>query len=146
MAAKITSTGEYACNLLKLIFNATNYANLADNASSSPFTNLYVSLHTASPSATGNQSTNEAAYTNYSRAAVARTTGGWTVTGNSVSPAAAIVFPIATGGSETETYFGIGTSSSGSGHLLYFGLISPSIPVITGTTPQLSTATIVNEI
>jgi hypothetical protein len=36
-------------DLLKLIFNATAIANLADNASSSPFTNLYVSLHTSDP-------------------------------------------------------------------------------------------------
>jgi hypothetical protein len=36
-------------NLLKLIFNATAWANMADNAASSPYTNLYISLHTGSP-------------------------------------------------------------------------------------------------
>ncbi len=36
-------------DLLKLIFNATAIANIADNAGSSPLTNLYVSLHTADP-------------------------------------------------------------------------------------------------
>ena len=34
-------------DLLKLIFNATAIANIADNAGSSPLTNLYLSLHTA---------------------------------------------------------------------------------------------------
>src|SRR4051794_10106620 len=96
---------------LKLIFNATPIANIADNAATSPLTNLYVSLHTATPGAAGSQTTSEAAYTAYARVAVARTSGGWTVTGGSVSPAATISFPAATGGSETETFFAVGTAS-----------------------------------
>ena len=145
MSAKVTSSGEFASSLLKLIFNATPFANMADNAASSPFTNLYVSLHTSSPGATGSQTTNEAAYAGYARVAVARTSGAWTVTGNSVSPAATINFPVATGGSETETYFGIGTASSGAGHLLYFGALSPTIAVSNGITPQLDTGTAISE-
>lgn len=145
MAAKVTSSAGYAMKLLQLVFNATNYANLADNAASSPFTNLYVSLHTASPTASGNQTSNEAAYGSYARVAVTRTTGGWTVTLNSVSPVATIVFPAATSGSETETYFGIGTSSSGAGNLLYYGAISPTIAVSSGVTPELTTASAITE-
>jgi hypothetical protein len=132
-------------DLLKLIFNATAIANIADNAGSSPLTNLYVSLHTADPGAGGSQTTSEAAYTSYARVAVARTSGGFTVTGNSVSPAATISFPAATGGSETETYFAIGTASSGAGKILYRGPITPSISVSTGVTPQLTTASAVTE-
>jgi hypothetical protein len=145
MAAKVTSSGEYANNLLKLIFNATNYANMADNASSAPFTNLYVSLHTADPGASGTQTTSEAAYTSYARVAVARTSGGWVVTTNSVSPAATVIFPAATGGSETETFAGIGTSASGAGHLLYRGPITPNIAVSSGVTPELTTGSTVTE-
>ena len=78
--------------LVELIFNATAIANIADNAATSPFTNLYVSLHTSSPGAGGSQTTNEAAYTSYARVAVARTSGGWTVTGSSVVPAATVSF------------------------------------------------------
>ena len=145
MAAKVTSNAEYACNLLKLVFNATNYANVADNAASSPITNLYVSLHTASPTASGNQTSNEAAYTSYARVGVTRTSGGWTVTNNSVSPAGTISFPAATGGSETETYFGIGTASSSTGHLLYFGSLSPTIAVASGVTPQILSSSTLTE-
>lgn len=148
MAAKVTSNGEFANNLLKLIFNGTNYANMADNAASSPFTNLYVSLHTASPTASGDQTSNEATYTNYARVAVARNSGGWTVTNNSVAPVATISFP-QSGGSPDEvlTYFGIGTSSSGAGHLLYFGAISPSITVnSSGITPEITTSSALTEI
>lgn len=142
MAAKGST---WADQLLKLLLNATAIANIADNAASAPLTNLYVSLHTASPAAGGSQTTNEAAYTSYARVAVARTTGGWTVTGASVSPVAAITFPAATGGSETETFFGVGTASSGTGELLYFGPISPTIVVSTGVTPRLTTASAITE-
>lgn len=130
---------------LKLIFNATAIANIADNAASGPLTNLYVSLHTADPGEAGDQTTNEAAYTSYARVAVARTSGGWTVTANSVSPAATISFPQATGGGETETHFGVGTASSGAGKLLYSGAISPTIGVSNGVTPQLTTASTITE-
>lgn len=130
---------------LKLIFNATAIANLADNAASSPLTNLYVSLHTADPGEAGDQSTNEVAYTSYARVAVARTAGGWTVTNNSVSPVANIDFPAATGGSGTVTYFGVGSASSGAGVLYYSGTVTPSISVASGVTPRLTTASTITE-
>ena len=132
-------------DLLKLIFNATAIANMADNAAASPLTNLYVSLHTADPGEAGDQTTSEVAYTSYARVAVARTSGGWTVTGNSVSPAADIDFPAGTGGSGTATHFGIGTASSGAGKLLYKGAITPNIVCGDGVTPRLTTATTITE-
>lgn len=132
-------------DLLKLIFNATAIANMADNAASSPLTNLYVSLHTSDPGEAGDQTTNEAAYTSYARVAVARTSGGWTVTANSVSPAANIDFPAGTGGSGTVTHFGVGTASSGSGKLLYKGTVSPNIVTGNGVTPRLTTSTAITE-
>lgn len=132
-------------DLLKLIFNATAIANIADNAGSSPLTNLYVSLHTADPGEAGDQTTNECAYTSYARVAVARTSGGWTVTANSVSPAANITFPSATGGSETATHAGVGTDSSGAGKLLYKGSLSEGIVIVAGVTPQLTTTTAITE-
>ena len=130
---------------LKLIFNATAIANIADNAAASPLTNLYVALHTADPGEAGSQTTSECAYTSYARVAVARTTGGWTVTNNSVSPVANISFPAATGGTETATHFSVGTAASGAGKLLYSGAISPTIAISTGVTPILSTATAITE-
>lgn len=131
--------------LLGLIFNATGISDIADNTATTPLTNLYVSLHTASPGAGGNQQTNEAAYGSYARVAVARTSGGWTVSGQSVVPAAQINFPQATSGSETELYWAIGTAATGTGEILYFGTISPSITVVSGVTPELTTASTVTE-
>lgn len=125
-------------DILNLIYNATAIANIADNAATSPLTNLYVSLHTADPNA-GNQTTNEAAYTSYARVAVARTSGGWTVTGNSVSPTATISFPAGTGGGETVTHAAVGTLSTGTGKILDSGTLSPNIVTGDGITPEIKT-------
>lgn len=136
----------FSNDLLKLIFNATAIANIADNASASPLASLYAGLHTANPGAAGNQTTNEAAYTSYARATVARTTGGWTAASSqSTSPVANIDFVAATGGSETETYFSVGTAVSGTGKILYSGTITPNIAVSNGVTPRLTTASTVTE-
>jgi hypothetical protein len=132
-------------DLLKLIFNATPIANMADNAAASPLANLYVSLHTADPGEAGDQTTNETSYTSYARVAVARTSGGWTVTGNSVSPVANIQFPACTGGTATITHWAVGTAASGAGKLLYSGTVTPNISVATGVTPILTTASTVTE-
>lgn len=132
-------------DLLKLIFNATAIANMADNAAASPLTNLYVALHTADPGDAGSQTTSEVAYTSYARVAVARTSGGWTVTGNSVSPVATINFPACTGGTATATHFSVGVASSGASKILYAGALTPSISISTGVTPQLTTASTITE-
>ncbi len=133
-------------DLLQLIFNATAIANIADNAATAPLTDLYVSLHTGDPGEAGDQTTNEIAYTGYARVAVARTSGGWTVSANSVSPAANIDFGEMTGGAGgTVTYFAVGTASSGAGKILYSGTVSPNISVSTGVIPRLTTSTAITE-
>lgn len=132
-------------DLVKLIFNATAIANIADNAASGPLTSLEVALHTADPGEAGSQTTSESAYTSYARVAVARTSGGWTVTNNSVSPAAEISFPAATGGSETVTHFSVGTAHTSTGKILYSGTVTPNIAVSNGVTPILTTATAITE-
>lgn len=134
--------------LLKLLFNGTPIPNLADNAAISPLTVLYVSLHTADPTAAGSQSSFEATYPGYARVAAARTTAAWTVSGSGptkVAPVANILWPTATGGSETETFWGVGISPSGANALLYSGAISPTIPVANLTTPELTTASAITE-
>jgi hypothetical protein len=130
-------------DLAKLIFNATAIANIADNAASGPLTSLQYGLHTASPAESGNQTSSEITYTSYARVGVLRSASGHTVTGNSVSPAANIDFPAGTGGSGTATHFTIGTASSSTGKILFYGTISPSIVCGDGVTPRLTTASTV---
>lgn len=131
----------FANDLAKLIFQGTAIANIADNAGTSPLTNLYVSFHTADPGDAGNQESNEATYTSYARVAIARSGSGFTVTGRIVKPAAVISAPTATGGSEILTHAAIGTEASGTGKILAKGALGSPITVTTGATPQLSTAT-----
>ena len=140
MSGGIGST--FGNSLLQLIFNAVTITSIAQNASS-PLTSLYLSLHTADPGAGGSQTTSEAAYTSYARVAVVRTSSGFTVSGLNVTLTSAVSFPAATGGSETETYWAVGTASSGAGQILGRGPISPTIAVSSGVTPQLTTGTTV---
>lgn len=126
-------------NVLALIFNATTWANIAVNATSSPATNLYLSLHTADPGVGNNQTTNETAYTNYARVAVERTASGWAVPSSGATSNAALV-QFAQGGvtGATITHVAIGTAASGSGTVLYAGALSSSLAVANGIQPQFA--------
>lgn len=135
-------------DLLKLLFNNTAIANLGDVAGvlgSAASGSLYVALHTADPGAGGSQNTNEAAYTGYARVAVARSGAGWTVTAQSVSPAAVIQFPPGTAGGETCPWASVGIASSGAGKILYRGALTPNIVTGNGITPQIPTASTFTE-
>lgn len=136
-------------DLLKLLFNNTTWAGVGDTTGivgSSAAGSLFVSLHTADPGEAGDQTTSEISYTGYSRVSVARTSGGWTITNNSVSPASTISFGQMTAGAGgTVTHWGVGKSSSGAGELLYSGTVSPNISVSNGVTPQLTTSTAITE-
>lgn len=133
-------------DLLKLIFQAVAIANMADNAAASPLTNLYISLHTADPGDAGNQTTSEISYTGYARVAVARTTGGFAISGNTITPVNHVDFGQMTAGAGgTVTHFGIGTASSGAGKLLYKGPVTPNLVVVNTTTPRIKNTTTVTE-
>jgi hypothetical protein len=133
--AKSTSTCN---NLLKLLFNATAWANIADNAASSPLTNLYLSLHTADPGIGNSQATNETGYTNYTRVAVVRTSGGWTVATNTAVNAALVQFPQCGATGATLTHVAIGTAATGVGNVLYSGALNSSLAVASGIQPQFN--------
>lgn len=144
MAGEKSTT--FSSQLLALIFNGTTIPNLAINATSGPLTSLFVSLHTADPTASGNQTTNEVAYTGYARVAVVRTSSGWLVTGASVSPVGSVIFPTPTGAAtQVATNWAVGVASSGASTILYTGSISPSIAITIGLPPTLTAATTVTE-
>jgi hypothetical protein len=137
----MSASDAFENDLAKLIFNGTAIANIADNAGVSPLANLFWGLHTADPGETGSQSTSEANYTGYTRIAVPRDSTGHTVTGSSVSPTNNVNFPLATGGSNTESFFNVGVALSGSSKILVSGTVSPAIVVTSGVTPVLVPAT-----
>lgn len=128
------------CNsILALIFNATAWADIAENDTSSPAANLYLSLHTADPGVGNSQLTNETAYTNYARIAVARTTGGWDAPAAAATANAALAqFAQCGVTGATITHVAIGTASSGAGTVLYAGALSSSLAVANGIQPQFA--------
>ena len=134
-------------NLIALLFNATSIAGVAANATTAPLTSLSVQLHTASPTDTGDLTSSEATYTGYARVGVERTSSGWTITGNSVSPTTNITFPQASGGTNTITHFSVGNSTvaASTGVMYYYGTVTPNISVSSGVTPRLTTATAITE-
>lgn len=137
----MSATNAFETDLLEHIFQNLAIANIGDATglpASATAGSLYVSLHTADPGETGDQTTNETAYTNYARVAVARSSGGWTVSGNNVSNAAAVNFPQCGATGATITHFGIGTASSGTGNLLVKGALTSSLAVSNGITPSFA--------
>jgi len=134
-------SNEMETDMMELYFNNTNHANIGDATglqASSTAGSFYVSLHTSDPGDTGNQTTNEANYTSYARVAVARSGAGWTVSGNNTSNTSATQFPACTGGSSSCTHVGIGTDSTGNGHLLFAGALDSTLAVSSGVQPEFA--------
>lgn len=137
----MSATNAFETALLDLLFNNTDLANVGDAAglqNSAAAGSFYVSLHTADPGEAGSQTTSEATYTGYARVDVARTAGGWTISGANVSNAAAVTFGACTAGTNTITHFGIGSDLSGAGNLFLKGTVTPNLAVSAGITPSFA--------
>ena len=151
MSKSTASAGDY----LKLIYNATPIALVADNAATTPLANIFVAAHTADPGTGGDQVTSEAAYTGYARAAVARTTGGWTVNLTppvSVSPVANVSFGACVAGTSTITHWSTGKVTSGASPIFHRGVFGSRLGAFSGivagnafTIPQLAGLLAVND-
>lgn len=139
----MSKSNAFETDFLELVFNGTAISNICSTGGS---TRLWLSLHTGDPGEAGDQTTSETSYTGYARTSVDRSTSGFAVSGNSVSPVSAITFPQATSTSTgTLTYAAVGTSSGGAGVVLYYGALSPTINFAQNVTPQLSTASAITE-
>lgn len=126
-------------DLLQLVFNNVDIADIGDAAglqNSATAGSLYLALHTGDPGEAGTATTSEAAYGSYARVAVARTVGGWTVSGSTASNAALVQWPECTSGSETITHLSVTTAASGASKILYSGALTASRAISTGIQPQ----------
>lgn len=144
----MSKSDAFEAAFLDMVFQNAAIANIGDATGlrgSTTAGQLFFALHSADPGETGTQSTNEVSYTGYARVGVARSSAGFTRTGNSISPAAIVSWPACTGGTVTATHFSIGVSSSGAGVVLYKGPISPTISILASVTPQLGSATITED-
>ena len=139
-----------ACNrILNLMYSATAWATVADNAASTPLTNVPVALHHALlTAATNSQAENEVAYTDYLRQNVLRSTGWTAASGGSVSNAALLQFPQS--GATGATLFAVstGTTASGATPVWHYGALNSPITIgaAASITPQfLAGALVITE-
>lgn len=145
----MSKSDTWESDLLKLVFNNTTASLIGDATGivgSGTAGVLYVSLHTADPTEGGSQTSSETGYTGYARIAVARTSGGWTISGTTptqAANAATVTFGQCTAGSSTITFVGVGTALSGAGKLLYSGALGSSLAVSNNITPSFAAGALV---
>lgn len=136
-----SATNTFETDLLELIFNNTDIANLGDAAGvqgSTAAGSLYICLFSSDPTDSGTV-TGEGGYTGYARVAVARTASGWTVSSNTADNTAAITFAECTAGSATMTHFGIALAGTASvTDLIFHGQLDSSLAVSTGIIPEFT--------
>lgn len=107
---------------------------------------LYLSLHTGTIGAGGDQTTNEVAYTGYSRIAVTRTSSGaFTAAASGAAENNALLqfgnptagaFPI------TVTHVALGENPSGAGTVIEFTALNSPLIVNLNVQPQFATGTL----
>jgi hypothetical protein len=118
--------------ILQLIFNGTAFPWAAA-------TQFDLHLHTADPTDAGLTTTNEATYGGYAVVTVNRSALALPVTGDSVTNAALLQFPVCSSGSNTITHGSI--SPNGSTQIIAHGAFASSLPVAVGIQPQFNPGT-----
>ena len=139
----MSATNFFEDDLLDLLMTNVACPNVGDASGLQPSSaagNWHISLHTGN--AIGETSTqqtqSEAAYTNYARQAVVRSTAGWTVASGTADNDNAITFPQSGSGPETETDCGLGFAASGTGQLQIYASLVADLVVNNGVTPEFA--------
>jgi hypothetical protein len=135
----MSATNAFENKVLSLYLENADAANIGDATGlrgSTTAGSVYCSLHTADPGETGDQTTNESAYTNYARVAVGRSTSAWSVASGVGDNDAAITFPAGGASGSTITHVALGSASSGAGNRDMNG--TASLVVSSGITPQFA--------
>lgn len=139
MAGSLSNTAENS--LLLLLFNNTDFALIGDatglrgSTTAGTFT---VHLYTVAPS--DSSAGTECDYTDYAPVTVARTSGGWTVSGSGVSNAAIVTFPKA-GTTTADTVVGFAVKTGVGGTMIFWGDITTpegGLIVNTGIAPTFA--------
>jgi hypothetical protein len=134
--------------LLSHIFNNDDIANIGDAnglLGSSTAGSFWVALYTTAPS--DSDEGTECDYTGYLRVEVARSAGGWTVSGGQVSNTAAVTFPQCTAGdTDIAQWFTINTGSDpdpSEDDAILWGSLSASMTIDVGATPEFAIGALV---
>jgi len=99
---------------------------------------LYVALYTVTPSDSAPGT--ECDYVGYARVAVARSAGGWTVSGNNASNTTAITFgQCLSGSTDTAVAFSINKAApTGVDDAILWGALSSNLDISVGVTPEFA--------
>jgi hypothetical protein len=131
--------GTATCNnIVNLYYRATAISNIADNAASSPLTDVTMALATVTGAASDTMATNLATYTNYADQTVPRSGSGWSAaSGGATSNVAAIEFPQcgASGNTIVSAKTGKG---SGAVDVWHYGDLNSSIAVSNQIQPRFA--------
>lgn len=136
----MSKSNTFENDLLLLLFNNVDIADIGDASgiqNSAAAGSLFIALHTADPTDTGNASSFETSYTNYNRVAVARSGAGWTVSGNTATNFAQITFPQCgvTGATITHVSITVGGTPASATKILYSGALNSPLTVALNITP-----------
>lgn len=134
-----------ANNFLNLLYRAVAWANIADNATASPATNVFVRLHTGVVNAGDPGNTNEATYTGYAAVAIPRSTsGGFSAPSSGTTSNSAIVqFAECTAGTNVITHVSLNTAATGTGACLHTGALSAARTISAGIQGQFNASSLV---
>jgi hypothetical protein len=134
----MSKTNTFETDFLELVFNNTTVSGIGSDGlrGSTTAGSLYVALFESDPTDSGTV-TGECDYTGYARVAVARTSGGWTVSGDTCTNTAAVTFGECTVGSNTATHFGICKAGTASVQdLIFHGALDSSLAISVGIIPE----------
>lgn len=126
---------------LDLLFLNLDWAGIGDAAGllgSAVAGVFWVSLHTANPGESDDQTLYESAYSGYSRVSVVRSGAGWSRNGSTISNAAIVTFPTSGGAGDPITHFAIGTDETGAGFIVLTGALDASLAIADAIQPKFN--------
>jgi hypothetical protein len=106
---------------------------------------LYMSLHTADPTAAGNQASAEADYDGYARSAITRDGGSFIVDDSTgfATNTSEFSSPAADAGNNTITHAGFGIAETGGGLLVAYGILINPLVVVSPIRPRFAAGQLV---
>ena len=144
-------TNAFELEVLENWFNNQDIPNLGDASGvrgSATAGSLYIALFTADPTDTGSfaNECNGTNYSGYARAAVARTSGAWAISGTTqVTNNSTITFPQSAGTSAVITHAAVCKTLAGitSTDMIIHGQLNNPLTVTSGVTPQFAAGNII---
>lgn len=139
----MSTSNDCANKVLNLMYRASAWANVADNAASSPLTLVYLGAHTGNlTAATNSQAENEATFTNYARVSTLRSTDWDAAATGANANSNLIQFPACGATANTISHISTGVGSSGATAVWHYGALNSPVDVSNNITLQFEAGAI----